>query len=214
MRFKNSKQRAAVMASLSERNRRYVRAHPSAVSKSFNQLNKQEHFMKLNTDSDGDGVKNKNDCQPLNKNKQGWMHDFKMKRLKAKEESVEKKREAQQKKLSDTKDELKLRRSIAAKEGSVKAKELAGKQAVIDQIKAEQNKLDETKREEAKAQDELDNYTWTGKTKKFLKSKGENLKNNAAYYGKKAVDYEKAHGKEQVGKLRKAGKWVRKQKWV
>lgn len=166
MRRMKDNQRKAMFAKMSMRNQQYLRKHPSAYNYSFSQLKKKGHYMRYQADNDHDGVKNVKDCQPLNPDKQGYIHDVKMKLLKRREEAIEKKREKQQKKLEDIKDELKAKRSVFSKEQSLRQAELSEKQAVLNEIKAEQKKLDDMKAAEKAAKKEMDKYTFTGKIKR------------------------------------------------
>jgi len=123
----------------------------------------------LNSDYDGDGVKNKKDCYPFDAKRQGYLHNLAIKRLKRLEEKTERKREKEQKKLEDLKDRLKVRSSIASKRGSIKSARLKQKQTIINELKREAKKLSEIKKANMLAKKELDKYTLTGKTKKYSK---------------------------------------------
>jgi len=146
MKFKNSNQRKAVMAQM-------------RVSKKY-----------PNLDFDGDGVSNKKDCQPFNYKEQGFMHGWQIKRLKAKEEQLEKQREKEQEKLEDLKDTLGHKLKVVNKQQSIKQAQLRQKQAIIDEINTEKQKAQKLKDQSEKMQAELDKYTFSGKAKKFAKN--------------------------------------------
>jgi len=153
MKFKNHNQRKAVMASLRNKNYRQINSvikiHP-------------------HKDSDRDGVVNIKDCKPLNPNKQGFFHDLQMKSLKAKEQRLEDKRRDEQKKLETVLEQLKERKKVADLSTKIAQAKNKSKQAVIDEMQREKRKLDKVKEDSRKAKDVLDNYTFTGKSKKAL----------------------------------------------
>lgn len=165
MRYKSDSQRKAVMANLSERDRRFLNKNPGMTTASFKQIQKKGHYLKYHTDSDGDGVKNIKDCQPLNPKKQGLLHDINIKLLKRKEEKLERERERQQRKLEDLKDTLKERHKVASKKRSVQQAMTAQKQAIIDELSREKRKSEQIRKLNEKAQKELDKYTLSGKLK-------------------------------------------------
>ena len=97
MRFKNDKQRKAVMASLrnqgfshtsakfivdknpklmglSPRLQEAIRKNPELAKLNFQELKKRGVFLKFQSDSDKDGVVNIKDCKPLDKRHQGLLH--------------------------------------------------------------------------------------------------------------------------------------------
>jgi len=137
--------------------------------KNFRQLQKQGIYLKYAEDNDHDGVKNVNDCQPLNHNKQGIIHDIKMGVLKKREEAAERKREAAQQNISDLKDELELRRSASNKELGVKQSEVAAKQRLAEQIRKEELTKNKLAKEESAVKKELKSYTWQGKAETEIK---------------------------------------------
>lgn len=72
-------------------------------NKNFTVLAKEGIYLPHNKDSDKDGIKNKDDCQPLNPKKQGVIHDWQMRRLRE-EQEYERLKNAKlkaEKKLSD-----------------------------------------------------------------------------------------------------------------
>ena len=157
MRFKSDKQRKAVMAQLK--------------NSSFKQIQNKGLFLKHQGDADRDGVPNIRDCKPLNPKKQGFLHEFQMKRLKAKEEKLETQRRRQLKKLETVKEELEVKQRIAAKESSIANAKLRGKQAVIDEINKEQKKIKDLKDANKLAKEKLFDLTLAGKAAKATKTK-------------------------------------------
>lgn len=137
MRFKSDKQRCAVMAKLAKQ-------HPRA-------------------DFDRDGVINKQDCQPYNPKKQGFLHNLTIRRLKKQEEHLETKREKEQKKLEDLKDELNARNAVTQKKLSIQQARLKQKQAVINEINKEKQELKRIKTLQKKADKAIFNQTLAGK---------------------------------------------------
>ena len=155
MRFKSDKQRKAVMASLKE--------------KSFKQLQQRGVYLSYQGDKDKDGVVNIKDCKPLDPKRQGFLHQLQVKRLKAQEEKLEVEKRRQLAKLEDVQEKLKIKSKIAAKKASIQESKRKAKQAVIDEINAEKKRINDLKEANRKAQDQLDDLTVTGKTKKFAK---------------------------------------------
>ena len=100
MRFKNNSQRKAVMAKLKsgELKRFRCQGKQETIIMDVKALNKHLKRCQGNLDSDGDGVINKKDCQPLNPKKQGLLHDL----IKKKQEYARKK----EKELEKTQDSL------------------------------------------------------------------------------------------------------------
>ncbi len=170
--FKNSKQRKAVMAKLSARNQAFVKKNPGAINMNFKDIQKKGHFLKFQADADKDGVPNIKDCKPLNPKKQGLLHDLQVKILRKKEEKLERQREKEQKKLEDLKDRLKEKQSISAKKAKVTTLQLKQKQAVIDEINREQEQSRKLKDANREAQRQLDRLTVTGRTKTAAKKLG------------------------------------------
>lgn len=143
---------------------------PSAAKRmDFKALQKQGIYVRYEGDDDHDGVKNVNDCKPLNPKKQGFIHDVKMKVLKVQEERAEAKREAQQKKINDLKDELALKRKVSSTETSVRQAELDAKKKLMEQKRDEEHKKDALDREEKQIKNEMEKYSWQGKTKAEIK---------------------------------------------
>lgn len=182
MRFKNRSQRAAVMAQYRSMGFSNVSAKyytkkglspETAKNSTFKQLEKKGIWLKYSDDKDGDGIRNIKDCRPLDPKRVGVLHDWKMKRLKAQEEKLEKKRERAEDKLSDLEDELKIKQKISKRELDVKTSELSAKQAIIEQMEEEKKKQKFIENESKRIKEEMDNYTWSGKAKKFLKHTGE-----------------------------------------
>jgi len=155
MRFKSDKQRKAVMASLRD--------------KSFKQLQQRGVYLSYQGDKDKDGVVNIKDCKPLDPKRQGFLHQLQVKRLKAQEEKLEVEKRRQLAKLEDVQEKLKIKSKIAAKKASIQESKRKAKQAVIDEINAEKKRINDLKEANRKAQDQLDDLTVTGKTKKFAK---------------------------------------------
>jgi hypothetical protein len=71
MRFKNPKQQAAVMAKL----RAKGITMPQARNMTYTQLRQRGVHLVVTRDADGYGVRNVDDCKPLNPKEQGWIHD-------------------------------------------------------------------------------------------------------------------------------------------
>lgn len=185
MRFRNNSQRKAVMAKLrnmgfSDTSAKFYAQkgiNPDEIrNENFKQLAKKGIYLKYQEDKDKDGVKNVNDCKPLNSSKQGVLHDWQMKRLKKQEEQYESRREAQQKKLEDLKDELVQRKKVFDTKTGARQAELAQKQAVINEINTEKEKLKGIEKAEAQASKEMDKYTVTGRAKTKIKATGAEIK--------------------------------------
>ena len=189
MKFKSTSQRKAVMARLKNKN--------------YRQIN---NVIKINPykDSDRDGVVNIKDCKPLNPKEQGFLHDFQIKRLKAKEEKLEEKRRAEQKKLETVMEQLKERRKVADLSTKIAQAKNKSKQAVIDEMEREQRKLDKVKEDSRKAKDVLDNYTFTGRSKKALIGAAKWTGSRAAIGAKKFK--EDWNSKESVERRKKIAK--------
>ena len=107
--------------------------------KNFRQLQKQGIYLKYQQDKDHDGIKNINDCQPLNSKKQGIIHDWKISRLKKQEEKAESRKEKMLKELEDKRDEIELRKSIARKDMTAREAEVAQKTNVVNERKKEED---------------------------------------------------------------------------
>ena len=129
----------------------------------------KDYILSSKKDSDSDGVVDSKDCEPFNPKKQGFMHDFHVKRLRAKEEKLEAKREKEMRKLEDIKDKLKERQGIASQKADIKSLKLQQKQAIIDEINTEKQKTNKLKQANIKAKKQLDKLTITGKVKTEIK---------------------------------------------
>jgi len=121
MRFKNSRQRKAVMAKLK--------------NSSFKQIQRKGMFLRYQGDADKDGVVNIKDCRPLDPKRQGIIHD-----LIKKKESFEKKRSKNLEKEQD-----RLLKNID-KESTTLNKTLKVQKKIAEN-KALKNQLSELKRQ-------------------------------------------------------------------
>jgi len=171
MKFKSHSQRKAVMA----------------------KMRAQQNYPRM--DFDGDGIPNKKDCDPFNPNKQGFLHNLQISRLKKQEEKIEKEREGEQKKLEDLKDTLKHKRAVAQGKASIHQVQLREKQAVIDELKREKRKAEDVRRQNENVKKELDKYTFTGKAKKFASNVWAREKEGARTVGKATGKAAKASAK-------------------
>ena len=155
----------------------YSRRKPGGVRKevnvsghnknlSYSQLRSSGVRISRTGDADRDGVKNYQDCKPLDPKKQGWLHDQKMKVLKKEEEYYERKREKEQKHLEDITDELKLKQNISKAKLGKKQMLLKEKQGRVDEINRERAKIQEIKTANKKAKAELEKYSTWGKVKR------------------------------------------------
>lgn len=168
MRFKSDDQRKAVMAKL-KGGKSVSSIHPSIISLNNSQLRKRGVKLVPNKDIDRDGVKNKDDCAPLNPKKQGFLHDLAIKRLKRKEEKLERIREKELRKLEDVKDVLKERQAVGVKKASISQLRNKQKQAIISEITEEKRKTHVLKKANEVAKKQLDKLTITGKAKSLSK---------------------------------------------
>jgi len=142
-------------------------------------------------DIDRDGVKNKDDCEPLNPKKhqaalfapaagvekvQKKIHDTAIRLLKQREQNLENKRLQQLKKLEETKERLNEKKAIQ----QTKLAKKQQKQAIIDEIKAEKQQIKNLKKANVEAKKRLFAASPTGrvishsaeaieKTQKFFK---------------------------------------------
>lgn len=106
-------------------------------------------------DIDGDGVKNKKDCEPLNPKMQGKLHDWAVRRLKAREEKLEAKRIEEMRKLESLKEQLERKNEITSKEQSIKQAKMKEKQVIIDEINKEKALAEQLKNRSAEIKKEL-----------------------------------------------------------
>lgn len=169
MKFKSDRQRKAVMASLRS-GQINSSTHPIIIGRT------KKIFP--DKDFDGDGVKNKNDCEPFDSKKQGKLHDIAMRLLKQREQKLEVKRLKEMTKLEGLREKLNERKQVQ----SVKNAKLQQKQSVIDEIKTEKQKIKDLRQSNKDAKRELFKSTPLGKasvlsnkaiddTQKFLKKK-------------------------------------------
>ena len=121
-------------------------------------------------DTDRDGVVNKRDCRPFDPKKQGRLHDLSIRRLKAREQSLENERMKVMKRVEKTRETLKLKSSIGNKKLTITQAKLRQKQALINEIKRERGKIAELKRFNMKAKKEIFRSTNLGKATQFSKS--------------------------------------------
>ena len=84
---------------LSPRLQKEVKEDPSLKTKTFKQIQKKGVFLKFQGDADKDGVVNVKDCEPLNKDKQGTIHEQREKDIGAANEEIEKFKDNQDKPL-------------------------------------------------------------------------------------------------------------------
>jgi len=154
MRFKNSKQRKAVMARLKNSN--------------YSQIRKQGIYITKQGDADKDGIKNYKDCKPFDPNRQGKLHELQVKLLKRKEANLEKARLKEQTKLNKLRQDLAKKRGVINKKNAVKKLQLKQKQAVINEINREQKEAQKLREANQKIKQELDKHSTTGKAKRVL----------------------------------------------
>jgi len=170
MKFKSDKQRKAVMARLTAGNVQSGQIPMKFKNKNYKDLRKMGIKLVPNKDADKDGVVNVKDCKPLDPKRQGLLHDFNMRRLKAKEETLERKRQIAMDKLGDTRERLSAQSKVAEKKASISQAQNAEKQAVIDEINKERKVTDELKKRNMQAKRDLDKITVTGRIKTKVKN--------------------------------------------
>lgn len=170
MKFKSDKQRKAVMARLTAGNVQSGQIPMKFKNKNYKDLRKMGIKLVPNKDADKDGVVNVKDCKPLDPKRQGLLHDFNMRRLKAKEETLERKRQIAMDKLGDTRERLSAQSKVAEKKDSISQAQNAEKQAVIDEINKERKVTDELKKRNMQAKRDLDKITVTGRIKTKVKN--------------------------------------------
>ena len=147
MKFKSNAQRKAVMASLKDKN--------------FRQIQKRGVFLRKQGDIDRDGIVNIKDCRPLDKNKQGWLHDRLKRREKKMDEDIKKEQVKLEKKQDNMLAEL-------DKESTTLKKHL------VVQKKIDENKRIKQELKELKAANFA--HTKTGKVVAITKAKSKKTK--------------------------------------
>jgi len=182
MKFKNANQRKAVMAKLksfrllgSPRNSPTIikaTSRTDAYKKYGRTYGSQgvSDWIKVK-DTDGDGVPDHKDCAPHDPKRQGVLHDWNMKRLKAQEEKLESKRQKLQNKLEDRREELTLKSKI-------QQSKMEQKQAIIDQVEGEKKAIRDMKEANRRMNEELEKGTLKGKAKDIAKAGAKNFREN------------------------------------
>lgn len=162
MAFKSDKQRKKVMSMLNSSSGNNT---PRILkNSSYKQLKRKGINLDPNKDSDKDGVKNKNDCKPLDPKKQGILHDFQIKRLRKMEAKLEAKKNKELKKLEAATEILKEKQSIASKKADIQRIKFNKKQSVIDEVNREKKTIRDLKEANKAAKQQLFKLSVTGKT--------------------------------------------------
>ena len=156
-----------------------LKAKRADISLNMSRVKNRAKLMKKdNIDTDGDGVKNYKDCQPFNPKKQGLLHDFQLKRLKAQEQKLEEQRIKIQKKTESQREILDQKLAIAKSKKSIRQAQMSQKQKVIDEINKEKQEIKNLKEANRQAKRDIFNKSPTGK---------------AVNVSKKAIDQTRAY---------------------
>lgn len=166
MAFKSEKQRKAFFAMRYRNNYRAPR---------FYRLKNAP--MAHKTDTDKDGIPDKYDSNPTDPKKQSILLDIQKKYLRRREEVLEKKREAEQRKLEDLKDRLKEKIAVR----TAKNKKYEERQAVIDEINKEKEQLKKLREENKKAKQMLFDESLIGRG---IKKSQSVINRTKAYFNK------------------------------
>jgi len=152
----------------------------------------------LHGDFDGDGVPNNKDCYPFDKNKQGALHDFNMRRLKAQEQALEIQRKKVESKLEEQRETLQTKLAISKSKQGIRNANMKQKQSIIDEINREKQKIKDLQLANEKAKKEIFNNSALGKISKRTSSLSKDTINKTKKYlstpenKKKATNFLKA----------------------
>ena len=160
------KQRRAMFAKLNK-----GRSPSSVVISIELKKNAIKEFNKLR-DTDKDGTPNIFDSKPFDPKKQSFLQDFQIKRLRKQEAKLEQIKNKKLKELEDTTELLRERQKVASKKAEIVEISTNKKQAVIDEINRERDRISEIKKANMEAKAQLDKLTVTGRTKTVLEKAG------------------------------------------
>ena len=153
-------------------------------------------------DSDKDGVPDHKDCKPFDPKKQGFLHDWAMKRLEKKEEKLEGQREQESAKMEDLKESLEKKQELSQKQTEVKNTELKAKEKIVDEINREKAETQVLKDQNAEIKKKLEKGTFLGglkeASKNILEASERTIKRVAPIVGRGLVKGASVVGKRAI----------------